>query len=1107
MNAEQLMQQDTISRQKIVDQTDSNFFVEAGAGSGKTTILVKRMVAMVEQGLDVSKICAITFTKAAAGEFYDRFQKALIERSTAPTVDEFVQKPGELGNPNNVTRERCLKALNDIDLCFMGTIDSFCNMILSEHPAKAGIPSNAAVLSYEDMLAQYKKAYSDIQKGFYGKDLQQLCRRFRAFHDRPDSVFLDTIGKFMDTRNCQYIFERAANTDVDVVLKEEKARILPVLKTLLDHSELKYDREAKSRSSWELLQSKEKLLFSPWVDNVNQVMKTLKNIGNLRLIPETDLSIFGAVGASVFQSHLDKTTVKWFEFSEDGLKPIAKKLQDLQYSVTMEFLTAASDMIAQNLRADGKLTFFDYLLYLRDTLRTDAAAEGKLIKHIYDRHKYFLIDEFQDTNPMQAEVFFYLTAQNPQEDWKKCVPHPGSLFIVGDPKQSIYRFRYADVSSFLRIKEMFTGDVGEVVYLTRNFRSTHAMRSWFNRTFQALLPDTTPLQSKYELIPLEEKPATDGTFEGVYSYEVFSGKKAAVEDMDPAKVTKIIQRIVGNPAYQIRQRGDKESRMVTYQDIMLITPRKTKMGEYIQAFTEQGIPFRIEGKVLFSQCPALVTVCRIFAAIADPHSLQALIGALTCKRFGFNLNALHRLKNEGYDFGLYAVHSEEEPISEAMAILKQLVFRSHGLSAASLFSVILEELQIFKYVSAKNLEYVYFALELLRSAECSGQFSTLPQAAAYLEMLISDASDAERAISLTRDENRVHIANLHKVKGLEAPVVILADPYGKGNPPEIRVQQQEPKPLCWFFAATKRVQAILITLFSCAGYEDAKEDEAACLEAEKKRLLYVAATRAQRVLIVADAINSKGESDEKNPWKFFVDRCDGDFFQKCPVGEIAAAPAKVTVSANELYAGAKNLLTDTTSAESSYEILRPSQIKLKGKTSGEDNFEDVEEASVRTHTVRANAAVIGTLVHSLMEAMVSSRNTAPLSALAKEIASEYEAESDTYVQLLTKVGTTIQCGGFSQEGDAPQDILSVLLGADEVYCEVPFCRKSGSNIWHGIMDVVYRTGDQWFILDYKTNADAHDLDTKYQAQLSAYVEAFHDLTGHTAKSLIYHIDV
>ena len=151
--------------------------------------------------------------------------------------------------------------------------------------------------------------------------------------------------------------------------------------------------------------------------------------------------------------------------------------------------------------------------------------------------------------------------------------------------------------------------------------------------------------------------------------------------------------------------------------------------------------------------------------------------------------------------------------------------------------------------------------------------------------------------------------------------------------------------------------------------------------------------------------------------------------------------------------------------------------------------------------------MIGTLVHSLMEAMVSSGNTAPLSMLVKEIVSEYAAESESYTQLLTRVGTTIQSGGFPQENAAPQDILSLLLSADEVYCEVPFCRKHGREIWHGIMDVVYRIGEQWFILDYKTNADAHDLDTKYQAQLSAYVEAFHDLTGHTATSLIYHIDV
>ena len=1102
MSTELLMRQDTLSRQKIVENISSNFFVEAGAGSGKTTILVKRMVAMVEQGLDVSKICAITFTKAAAGEFYDRFQKALIQRSTAPTVEGFVPTPGELGNPTDLTRSRCAEALNDIDLCFMGTIDSFCNMILSEHPAKAGIPSNAAVLSAEEMQAQYKKAYSDIQKGGYGKELQQLCRRFRAFHDRPDGVFSGAIGKLMDTRNCEYVFDRAPDTDVDTALKDEKEQVLNLLRTLLAHPELMYDGNAPSRKGWDMLKTKQKMLLSPWQNNVNQVMRALDTIGDIRLIPETDLSVFGPAGEVLFQPHFTGKKLKWFEFSEDGLAPLVKRLQDLQYAVTMEFLTAASRRIADSLRKEGRLTFFDYLLYLRDMLKADAEADGSLIRHIYGRHKYFLIDEFQDTNPMQAEVFFYLTAQNPQPDWRKCIPHPGSLFIVGDPKQSIYRFRYADVSAFLRIKEMFAGPVGEVVYLTRNFRSTHRLRSWFNEAFCALLPDATPLQSRYEPIPLELAPEADGTFEGIYSYEVSSSKRAAPEDMDPTKVAKIIKRIVGNPAYKIQERGDREPRMVTYQDIMVITPRKTKMGSYIQLFTGQGIPFRIEGKVLFSQCPALVAVCRVFAAVADPDALHSLFGALTCKRFGFDLNTLYRLKNEGFDFRLYGEHPQQEPVTAAMEQLKGLVQRSRQLGAAALFSAIVEELEIFKFVSTKNLEYVYFALELLRSAESSGRFASVVQAAAFLESLISDTSDAERAISLTRNENRVHIANLHKVKGLEAPVVILADPYKKAQTPDIRVEQRDPKPLCWIFAIREGFSSLL----SCSGYEDAKDAEAACLEAEQKRLLYVAATRARRVLIVANAINSKGESDGMNPWKFFVDRCQGDFFETLPAGQIMSAPPKTTVSACELYAGTENLLCGTDSGKSSYAILRPSQIKLKSKTSSEDDFEDVEEAEVRSHTVRANAALIGTLVHSLMESLVSSRGLAPLEPLVREITSEYEAEGPMYRQLLTQVGETIRNGGFAQESEAPRDILSCLLAADEVYCEVPFCRKAGEELWHGIMDVVYRVGEQWFILDYKTNADAHDLDAKYQQQLDAYVEAFHDLTGHTAKPLIYHID-
>ena len=1066
---------DLMARDKIAREIHSNFFVEAGAGSGKTTILVKRMVAMIEAGLDVSHICAITFTKAAAGEFYERFQKALIQRSTDKTA-------------SLESRKRCTDAVNNIDLCFMGTIDAFCNMILSEHPAKARIPSSSTLLSKEDMKAQYKKAYSEIQKGSYGPELRQLCRDFRNAQEKPDEFFYKNIGILMETRNYQHVYDAVPGKDIDTLYKDRIESIKSVLNIILDNSAYLQLGNDEAKNAKKALLEKKEIWSGSWQDNLGQVVSVLKTLSKIRLLPSMDLSLFGPTGEAIFEFSPSKS---WYQLTESATYDFLTFWQEVQASVTMAFLTAAVEKIAENLRKEGKLSYFDYLLYLRDTLKEDAQNGGKLIRHIYERHRYFLIDEFQDTNPMQAEVFFYLTAKEPKENWRECVPRAGSLFIVGDPKQSIYRFRYADVSAFLRIKKMFTGEVGEVVKLTQNFRSTYKMRSWFNRVFQALLPEATEIQSKFELIPLDAAPADDGSFDGVYSYDTQQNPQE-----DSEKVAQIIQQLVNNPAYKIPADDGNGLRQVSYRDIMVIPPRKTKMGEYIKTFVAQDIPVRVEGKVLFDHCPSLVTVSRIFAAVAEPDSVQAIVAALTSKRFGFDLNRIHHFKKANRSLSPFATHTGDAELSAALQEIKGLVVRSHKLSAAALFTVILEEMQIFKYVSTKNLECLYFALELLRSAETGGQFSSHCQAAAFLNNLIAGKSETERAISLIKNEDRVHMANLHKVKGLEAPIVILADPNGKSKTPTIRADQ-EGEPRCWLFGILTKKK-----------YEAEYDAEKACLEAEADRLLYVAATRAKRVLIIADPGLTKGGKRLASPWKFLLDYCEGKIFDIFPKVPIPEKTPKSPVEADNLYAAAENRTCGTVSTEKSYEIKRPSQtVKLKGKTSSEDDFEDVETPDVRTRTVRDDAALVGTLVHSLMEVLVSSGNKTPLDALVQELISEYDADSDSYKELLTKVGATIRNGGFPQENEAPQDILTALLAADEVYCEVPFCRKSGNNIWHGIMDVVYRIGDQWFILDYKTNADPHDLDDKYKEQLDAYVEAFRELTGHEAKPMIYHIDV
>ena len=103
----------------------------------------------------------------------------------------------------------------------------------------------------------------------------------------------------------------------------------------------------------------------------------------------------------------------------------------------------------------------------------------------------------------------------------------------------------------------------------------------------------------------------------------------------------------------------------------------------------------------------------------------------------------------------------------------------------------------------------------------------------------------------------------------------------------------------------------------------------------------------------------------------------------------------------------------------------------------------------------------------------------------------------------------MRTGGYPQDGSVPQDILSELLTADEVHCEVPFCYAEPADtakVWNGVMDVVYRKNDSWHIIDYKTNADASDLDKHYQAQLSAYIAAFKAITSEDADARVYHIE-
>ena len=1128
------LEKDKLSRSRIVSGIKENFFVEAGAGSGKTTMLVNRMAAMVEAGLDISRICAITFTKAAAGEFYDRFQRLLIERSNPAFTGDEESRPGSLPAPTDETRERCRIALRNIDLCFMGTIDSFCGMVLSEHPSEAQIPSDASIVSDEDAATIYKQQYVKICGGEYGGELQGLARTFQALHRNAQDVFVQGISFVMNNRNVHFNFHENAVVDIDRDFAAERSELIDAVRCLLDHPELKYDGNKGSREAWDKIGTIYKNIRGRWSHNYTNLMFGIRDLKDIRLIPEA-LDRYAVSLGDVFEPGGKQG--KWLECTAGREGGLLERLQKLQYDASMTFLIRSIPVMEQALREKGSLTFFDYLYYLRNMLRRDAEADGRLIRYIYDRHSYFLIDEFQDTNPMQAEVFFYLAAEHPVPQWSACVPRPGSLFIVGDPKQSIYRFRSADVTSFLKVKRLFEKNGGSILTLSRNFRSTRTLCQYFNRVFTALLPEETENQSRFEEIPLPEE--TEGEFQGVYTYKAYSGQAEAEHpDMtDPVQIAGIIESLVGNDRFLIRGEKEKDLRPVRYSDFMVITYGKKWLGPIMAELDSRKIPARVEGDVPFASNQALYELSLIYATAADAGDSLALYGALTGGLIALTKEDILRFKACGGTVSLKAAFdigacADETALKVAGQIerLKELHAMALRLSPAALYARIMDEYCLYRTVPAENLEVVYYALELIRNAERSGLVISLRDGAAYIRGLIEGASGEERCLSLTADKDCVHMANLHKVKGLEAPIVILAAASNSSFSGTCRMIHGDTGSEGYIFSleGERDGNGRAKTYFSTADYSDEKDAETEALKAEGHRLVYVAATRARNVLILCKRVQVRsGKESINSKWGPVTEAGLSDIFEIIGDSTGTAAKAGEEIGAAALYEAAdqETVLNDRSAEEATFRVENPSRLHVLSKLSespeaggGEEAPEpaaDAEEEKEGPAGGRRFATLLGTMTHKLMEMLVTTRNSVDAGAAVGEIIREYSAPgTEDYegelTETLLKAADRMRSGGYVQTNGLPQDILGTLLAADEVYCEVPFSYKDESDeatVWNGVMDVIYSRDGRWHIIDYKTNADGNDLDVRYQAQLSAYIRAFRATTGLDADALTYHIDI
>lgn len=1062
---------DKEARKAIIEKLDKNLFVEAGAGSGKTTMLVSRMVALIEAGREIDKICAITFTKAAAAEFYKRFQERLSERSVVDKNYKLKGYAGELPAPTKETAELCAKALENIDLCFMGTIDSFCQMVLAEHPMEAGIPSDASIVDEDEMQQLFKDEYIKLLNGEYGRRLKQLATLFKSFNWNDEEVFLKGMKYIMERRNIHFVYDEVTEEqlDIDNYFSEEKNQIIELLNYINTHRNYVYD---ETESDWRLLPNYIRILSMSWSSNLSAVIRALKRISQKLYI--CDVIEYNRDVNMDLLVHVDGYD-KAYVLGGTALG----KLEELSYSVAMGLFVSGAGEIEKGLKSAGKLSFFDYLYYLRNMLANDANGNGKLTKHIYDRHKYFFIDEFQDTNPMQAEVFFHLTAKRHNPNWKECMPEDGSLFIVGDPKQSIYRFRCADVSAYIRIKKLFLNGVGIVAKLTDNFRSRNALKTYFNEAFTLLLDEEDENNCKFESVTnagpdfAENPTIPDGSMllEGFKMYVANCGNSVPPSkafNKDHKKVCKLIKNMVRNSKYLIQDNPGEEPRQIMYKDIMVITPNKFAIGEFLKEFEAENIPYRAEGKVLFDKCMGLNVLYEILELMAKPYESISIIRALRSFIFKFSYDeiAYFSLKySNGKGLSLYNEYKVPKTdrvsyrVFEKIQLLQNILSMSKKLTPAATCSMIIDELEIFKVVPAKNLEVLYFVIELVRTNQKNGNIITLEDCANYVKTLLSGESEIDRCLSLTTDDDYVHIANLHKVKGLEAPIVFLTYWYPMAPTPNIHVDYSGDEPQGYMLSCHEGFGKDKKIYFRTFKQPEIVEKEKEALSEEIKRDIYVAATRPRNLLLACKSLIGKKESFmsrwrgtlfssptlfDRSPLEKYHDDIEGYVYEN----RNPYSKNRKTYNADKLYedASRSNILNDREKELESFEIKNPSSLRSENIYSMEDSLLDIysdvgaetledflnndflsvyeidgmteEEIldSLSNENTKDNSKdkskkkageinelhrrpeILGSAVHRLLEMLVSSKENADIEKFVSDIVKDYASKETEYYQ-------------------------------------------------------------------------------------------------------------
>ena len=1058
-----------------------NVVVTAGAGTGKTSVLVERALYLVLSGrFGIERLAAITFTEKAAAELKRRLALALTETLAAlegrPSGKEgeaprTLDRLRQAGQVDSVLAGRVRSALDALDGAAIGTLHALAADILRRHAMAAHLPPDFAVedalsggLLFEEAWTQFLGAELG-QNGTRGELWARVLKRLKE-------------SDIEDAARCLHANPAAA----DLLAQDGYRPIVPDSELDLEVRELLRDITAyleqvtlvpvpKKNKNFPVLLELERLLLEAYLSGGPDALDAV-DVSPVDKFWERD-DVFKA--GTPNGEEMEATARRALKLLGRLRKVDETLVRDL-----MNLLRPFARGIREHVRHEGVLTFDDLLILARDLLRDVPAVRNQ------ERGRFdaVLVDEFQDTDPIQYDIVFFLcSVDQPEErDPYALALETDRLFIVGDPKQSIYRFRGADMSAYDRaVRHVLRNGAG--ISLLTSYRSRPEVLDPLNTLFRTWIGSISDraIEPVYEeIVASRDRGGQDA---GVEIWSIVTPEDAPVDTRRMTEAREIAGRI----------REWLAAGTCRPSDIAILFRALTDAPIYMRALREAGIEFVLEGGRAFFERPEIVEAFALLGAIANPADPVALIGVLRSGFGGASDEELTRYVAEGGSWRWANAPERTGIVPDTFVRLRALETRRRAMPLDRWIQWVLTE-SAFALTQVAHLDGPQRLANVRKLATQAGALVrdrglTLGETVRVLgEAFAGERVEGESPLA---DEalNVVRLTTIHKAKGLEFGCVIIPDLARRTQEPPTgsrvsRFTQKGETYLAVEVADRERTR----NLAEVARFEDQRSHD----EAEAKRLLYVATTRARdRVVLVNSATSSRvawmnglarvGYKLENKT--FPQDGWLGDtgiFHRVCEERAVETSPRPVgSSSAVDAYRSFQSAAA-LASRPLSPRFRNPSLDHLLAAT----DKNETENPGLMHHAPDL-ARAVGVAVHRILETWSFAEERdwrRALAPIAQRTARELGISRIEELQRETSL---------ILEAFARSPLPPYLRGVEILGREVPILWRDpeGATVI-GYADLIYRTEGRVHVADYKTDVDTSPGHAAlYRPQLADYAQA------------------